>query len=52
MLGIKPPKAPPPPPQVDEAAQTIQKTDRLRRRLGVRANVFAGATPGKQLLGG
>jgi hypothetical protein len=51
LLGFNAPKPPPPPPTVDEAADRIQKTDRMRKRLGQRANIFAGA-PGKQTLGG
>jgi Mrp family chromosome partitioning ATPase len=56
ILGIKAPKPPPPPPTIDEAARTIQQTDRLRRRRGVMANVYAAnsAPPatGKTTLGG
>lgn len=47
----------PSPPTVDEAARTRQSTDRLRRRKGVLANIFAGGTAaapsvGKSTLGG
>jgi len=49
-------KPPPGAPQIDEAAQEVQASDRLRRRRGVYANIFAGnsAPPavGKTTLGG
>lgn len=50
------PKAPPPPPTIDEAAMRLQGDDRLRRRRGALANIYAGnaARPavGKPTLGG
>lgn len=52
------PKVPnmPSPPTIDQAALTVQQTDRLRHRRGVQANIYAGAAPappaGKQTLGG
>jgi len=50
------PKAPPGPPTIDEAQQSLAESDRLRRRRGVYANIFAGnaAAPvvGKATLGG
>lgn len=46
---------PPGAPQIDEASMAVQETDRLRRRRGVYANIFAGnsaaPTVGKQTLG-
>lgn len=54
-LTPKMPKAPQVP-QVDTAQQMIQETDRLKRRKGVMANIYAGnaaaPTTGKQTLGG
>lgn len=53
--SMKPPK-PPAVPQFDEASQRIQESDRLRRRRGALANIFAGnagaPTVGKATLGG
>lgn len=53
--SLKPP-TPPPVPQIDEAAQAIAQSDRLRRRMGTLANIYAGnaAAPavGKTTLGG
>jgi len=37
-----PPEAPPPPPTIDEAAQKSEESDRLRRRKGRLATIFAG----------
>lgn len=45
-------------PTIDEAAKMVQETDRIRRRKGVAANIYAGAATapaaagGKQTLGG
>lgn len=43
--GSKPSVAPlpPPPPTVDEAANTAEAQDKLRKRRGVAANIIAGA---------
>lgn len=49
-------KAPPGAPTIDEARQAIDESDRLRKRRGVYANIFAGAagmpTVSKSTLGG
>lgn len=37
-----PPAAPPPPPTVDEAARNSEEADKLRRRKGRLATIFAG----------
>lgn len=37
-----PPAAPPPPPTVDQAAQNSEEADKLRRRKGRLATIFAG----------
>jgi hypothetical protein len=57
--GLAPDPLPTPPgtPTVDEAQRNIDESDRLRRRRGVYANIFAGSgagTPsvGKATLGG
>jgi len=51
-----PVKPPPGAPTIDEATRNIQESDRLRRRRGVYANIFAGAAAapivGKATLGG
>lgn len=53
--SLKPP-TPPPVPQFDDAANAIAQSDRLRRRRGALANIYAGsaAAPavGKTTLGG
>jgi len=54
--SLKPP-TPPGTPQIDEAQQSIDEADRLRRRRGVYANIFAGSgagapSVGKATLGG
>lgn len=53
--SLKPPPAPPVP-QLDEANQRIAESDRLRRRRGALANIYAGnaAAPsvGRPTLGG
>lgn len=54
--SLKPPPAPAAP-TIDQAQQSIDESDRLRRRRGVYANIFAGggaAAPavGKATLGG
>lgn len=53
--SLKPP-APPPVPNYDQAANSIYQSDRLRRRRGALANIYAGnaASPvvGKTTLGG
>jgi len=53
--SLKPP-APPQVPQIDEAASRIAADDRLKRRRGALANIFAGnasrPTVGKPTLGG
>lgn len=36
------PAAPPPPPTIDEAARASEEADKLRRRRGRLATVFAG----------
>lgn len=58
-IGAKPGKAPEvqAPPTVDDAQRNLQETDRLTRRKGVLANIFAGtsggpAQVGKSRLGG
>lgn len=38
-----PPPAAPPPPTVDEAARNAEEADRMRRRKGRLATIFAGA---------
>lgn len=47
-----PPPAPPPPPTVDQAARDSEEADKLRRRKGRLATIFAGmqggATPTSQ----
>lgn len=37
-----PPPAPPPPPTIDQAARDSEEADKLRRRKGRLATVFAG----------
>lgn len=44
------PEAPPPAPTIDDAAQQRDSVDRLRKRRGVLANIFAGG--GSSTLGG
>jgi hypothetical protein len=55
-LAPAPPKPAPPVPQLDEANQRIAESDRLRRRRGALANIYAGnaAAPsvGRPTLGG
>lgn len=50
------PEAPPAAPTIDDAAKQRDTVDRLRRRRGVYANIFAGAASanqaGKATLGG
>ena len=48
-----PPAPPPPPPTIDEAARASEEADKLRRRKGRLATLFAGATGGgtKPLIG-
>lgn len=41
-----PPPAPPPPPTIDEAARESEEADKLRRRKGRLASVFAGRQGG------
>lgn len=41
-----PPPAPPPPPTIDEAARNSEEADRLRRRKGRLATIFAGQRGG------
>lgn len=55
--GFEPPKMPeipatPAPPTLDDAQSNRDQQDRLRRRRGVLANIFGGATGGKATLGG
>lgn len=55
--GLAPPEMPkipetPAPPTLDDAAKNRDQQDRLRRRRGVLANIFGGATGGKATLGG
>jgi len=57
--GLAPPKMPeipaaPAPPTLDDAQSNRDQQDRLRRRRGVHANIYAGATGGgaKSTLGG
>lgn len=38
----KPPEPPPPPPTVDEARQSAENEQRLRRRKGRAANILTG----------
>lgn len=58
LLYAKKPPAPPKPPTVDTARQQVQEADRIQRRRGVLANIFAGSTAtgtstvGKTTLGG
>lgn len=41
-----PPPAPPPPPTIDEAARQSEESDKLRRRKGRLATIFAGQRGG------
>lgn len=41
-----PPPAPPPPPTTDDAARESEESDRLRRRKGRMATIFAGQRGG------
>lgn len=41
-----PPPPPPPPPTIDEAARSSEEADRLRRRKGRLATIFAGQKGG------
>lgn len=41
-----PPPAPPPPPTIDEAARDSEEADKLRRRKGRLATIFAGMKGG------
>lgn len=55
-LAPAPQKPPPGVPQIDEAAARVSETDRLKRRRGALANIYAGnaasPTVGKATLGG
>lgn len=52
-VGAKPGKAPEvqAPPTVDDAQKNLQETDRLVRRKGVLANIFAGTNGGAPQVG-
>jgi hypothetical protein len=56
VLKPQTPEAPPAAPTIDDAAKQRDTVDRLRRRRGVYANIFAGAATanqsGKLTLGG
>jgi hypothetical protein len=41
-----PPPAPPPPPTIDEAVSRSEESDKLRRRRGRLATIFAGQRGG------
>jgi hypothetical protein len=50
-MGFLRPKTPkieaaPPPPTVDDAVRSSEEADKLRRRRGRLASIFAGRTPG------
>lgn len=58
LLGLDSPKMPEQPqvPQIDDANKNLNEADRIRKRRGVLANIFAGSSTGgtvgtKQLLG-
>jgi len=49
---IAPPTPAPPPPTIDQAVQSNQQADILRRRRGAASNVLAGSDGGPQPTGG
>jgi hypothetical protein len=46
-----PPPPPPPPPTIDEAARASEEADKLRRRKGRLATIFAGKRGGAGSVG-